>query len=94
MYERLSLRANWNVVGHRFSNNSNSIDLPMFGVINLGASYGLENGLVFQANAFNVLDGHGLTEGNPRVDESLVGAGQHLPGAAHPAPDVHCRHPL
>jgi outer membrane receptor protein involved in Fe transport len=72
-YDRFSLRANWNVVGHRFSNNSNTIDLPMFGVVNLGTSYGLENGLVFQANALNVLDSHGLTEGNPRVDESLGG---------------------
>lgn len=73
LYDRFSFRANWNVVGSRFSNNSNSIDLPAFGVINLGASYGLDNGLTFQANALNLLDGHGLTEGNPRVDESLGG---------------------
>jgi outer membrane receptor protein involved in Fe transport len=72
-YEGLSLRANWNYVGHRFSNNANTIDLPGFGVVNLGANYRLDNGLSFQANALNVLDGDGLTEGNPRLDESLGG---------------------
>ncbi|MGI9039891.1 MAG: TonB-dependent receptor [Gemmatimonadales bacterium] len=73
MYGGLSLRGNWSYVGDRFSNNSNTIDLPGFGVVNAGARYRLENGLAFQANALNLLDGAGLTEGNPRVDESLGG---------------------
>jgi outer membrane receptor protein involved in Fe transport len=72
-YGALSLRANFDYIGHRFSNNANTIDLPGFGILNLGASVGLRNGVTFDVNALNVTDSHGLTEGNPRLDESLGG---------------------
>ncbi|MFQ5890855.1 MAG: TonB-dependent receptor [Gemmatimonadota bacterium] len=73
MYEGFRLRAGWNFIGHRFSNNSNTIDLPEFGVVSAGASLNVGSGLTLTANVSNLLDSEGLTEGNPRLDESLGG---------------------
>lgn len=72
-YEGFSARANWNFVGHRFSNNANTIDLLEFGVVNAGASYRFLPGVTISGAVLNLLDGSGLTEGNPRIDEALGG---------------------
>jgi outer membrane receptor protein involved in Fe transport len=69
----LQLRGNWTYVGHRFSNNANTVDLPGFGVLNVGVGLGFANGITLEANALNVTQSNGLTEGNPRLDESLGG---------------------
>ncbi len=66
----------WKFVGKRYSNNANTIELPKFGVVNLGASYVFKGGVGIGFNLLNVLDGHGLTEGNPRLDESSAAAGE------------------
>lgn len=71
MYEGFSFRANWNFIGHRFSNNANTIDLKEFGVVNLGAALELGGGTRLQLDLLNALKGEGLTEGNPRIDETL-----------------------
>ena len=65
-----SLGVNWSYVGHRFSNNANTVDLPGFSQFNLSAGYTYQNFLV-NLQLHNVLNSTGLTEGNPRVDESL-----------------------
>lgn len=72
-YERLSARASWNFIGHRFSNNQNTIALPEYSVFDASANYQLGSGIRFTAAVKNILDGNGLTEGNPRLDESLGG---------------------
>ena len=57
-------------MGHRFSNNGNTVDLPGFGQFNVRAGYTFEN-FTLDLSLFNALNSIGLTEGNPRVDESL-----------------------
>lgn len=70
MYGDVSLGINWNYVGHRFSNNANTVDLPGFGQFNARVGYTYEN-FTLDLQLFNALNSTGLTEGNPRVDESL-----------------------
>jgi outer membrane receptor protein involved in Fe transport len=64
---------NWTYVGHRFSNNANTVDLPGFSQLNAVASYTMDRFTV-DLQVHNALDDFGLTEGNPRIDESLGAA--------------------
>lgn len=70
LYDDASVGLNWTYVGHRFSNNANTVDLPGFSQLNAVASYRIDRFRV-DLQVHNLLDGTGLTEGNPRVDESL-----------------------
>ncbi len=70
MWGNANLALNWNYVGHRFSNNANTVDLPGFGLFNVSAGYTFEN-FTLSLQLHNALNSYGLTEGNPRVDESL-----------------------
>jgi outer membrane receptor protein involved in Fe transport len=70
MFGNANLGLNWSYVGHRFSNNANTVDLPGFGQLNLRAGYTYEN-FTLDLQLHNALNSYGLTEGNPRVDESL-----------------------
>ena len=70
MFGNANLGVNWSYVGHRFSNNANTVDLPGFGQVNLRAGYTYEN-FTLDLQLHNALNSYGLTEGNPRVDESL-----------------------
>jgi len=72
LYGDASVGVNWSYVGHRFSDNSNTVDLPGFNQFNAVASYKLGRFTV-GLQATNLLDTFGLTEGNPRVDESAGG---------------------
>ena len=76
LYSGASVGLNWSYVGHRFSNNSNTIDLPGFNQINAVASYDIGRFTV-GLQVSNALDSYGLTEGNPRVDET-AGANRDL----------------
>lgn len=70
----LSLHGDVSYVGERFSNNENSIVLEGYSLLDLGASYRFPlYGVTVSVAAKNVTDeGAGaLTEGNPRVDESV-----------------------
>lgn len=69
MYENANLTVNWNYVGHRFSNNANTVDLPGFGQFNVSAGYTYER-FTLSLQLLNALNSTGLTEGNPRVDET------------------------
>jgi iron complex outermembrane receptor protein len=71
MYRGGSLGLNWSYIGHRYSNNANTIDLPGYSVVNAMASYGFRN-FSLDFHVHNVLNGYGLTEGNPRRDEALT----------------------
>ncbi|MCY1078466.1 TonB-dependent receptor [Archangium lansingense] len=70
MYGNATLGINWNYVGHRFSNNANTVDLPGYSQFNVRAGYTYEN-FTLDLQLFNALNSIGLTEGNPRVDESI-----------------------
>jgi iron complex outermembrane receptor protein len=79
-FSDLTLRGDWRYVGDRFSNNSNTIVLDSYSLLDLGASYRWPGrGVTFRVNLQNVTDegAEALTEGNPRVDEQL-GAAQSL----------------
>jgi iron complex outermembrane receptor protein len=71
MFRGASIGLNWSYIGHRFSNNANTVELPGFNVFNAFASYGLRN-FSLDLHVHNLMDGYGLTEGNPRRDEALV----------------------
>ncbi len=78
-YSGVSIGADWDFFGKRFSDNANTISLPEFGVLNARASVTIPNqGVTLSAAALNVLDGAGLTEGNPRLDEAGAPAGPTL----------------
>lgn len=74
--------ADYRFVGKRFSNSANTIELPPFGIVNGRASYQFPNsGISVAAGVVNLLDGEGLTEGDPRFDEGgeLTGFGNARP---------------
>ncbi len=64
------LGGNLNFIGKRYANTANDIELPAFVVINLSAVYAISDNLSVKAAVFNTLDARGLTEGNPRTDET------------------------
>lgn len=64
-----SANVQWRLIGDRFSNNANTVTLPQFSVFNAGASYDINN-VELGLNITNITNSLGLTEGNPRVDES------------------------
>ncbi|MFQ6673194.1 MAG: TonB-dependent receptor [Fidelibacterota bacterium] len=67
---RLVLGGKWVYTGLRYANTANDIELPGFGVINLSAAYKLTGTTSAKVNILNALNGNGLTEGNPRKDET------------------------
>jgi outer membrane receptor protein involved in Fe transport len=70
MFGDATVGLNWNYVGHRFSNNANTVDLNGFSQFNVRAGYTYDN-FTLDLQLHNALNSFGLTEGNPRVDESL-----------------------
>ncbi len=71
-----TIGGDWRYFGKRFSNNANSLELPQFGYVNARASYAFSGqGVTLSAAVLNLLDGAGLTEGDPRFDSSGVPTG-------------------
>ena len=65
------LGGEYRFVGQRFSNTTNTVELPEFGIVNGRVSYLIpDQGITISAGVVNLLDGEGLTEGDPRFDES------------------------
>ena len=67
---RLSVHGKWQYVGNRFANNRNTFRLPEYSIVDLGATF-TWRGIAFSLRANNIFDAVGLTEGNPRVDETF-----------------------
>lgn len=65
------VRGQWRYTGERYSNNLNTVTLPAFNIFNAGATYSV-NQVEFSLNVSNITNSLGLTEGNPRVDESAT----------------------
>ena len=61
--------------GHRYSDAQNQQFLPGYGTLDVGATATLANGVDLRLSVTNVTNTLGLTEGNPRVAGSGVGAG-------------------
>lgn len=72
-------RANYHHTGKRFANNANTIKLLSFDVANFSASYEIKAAktqhVIIALNLLNALNGKGLTEGNPRLDNSGINFG-------------------
>ena len=66
----LSLHGSWKYVGDRFANNRNTFVLPEYSIVDLGAAV-TWRGVTVSADVTNLFNAQGLTEGNPRVDETL-----------------------
>jgi outer membrane receptor protein involved in Fe transport len=70
----LTLNGGVDFVGERFSNNENSIVLESYSIVDLGAAYRFPlYGVTVRVALKNATDegAEALTEGNPRVDESV-----------------------
>ena len=70
----LTLNGDVNFVGERFSNNENTIVLESYSILDLGAAYRFPDfGVTARVDLSNVTDegANALTEGNPRIDESV-----------------------
>ena len=74
-HNRFRIAANLKSIGDRFANNANSITLPSHEYANISASYKVSKSLTLNAALNNAFDDRGLTEGNPRLDESGGGSG-------------------
>jgi outer membrane receptor protein involved in Fe transport len=64
------VHGSWKYVGDRFANNRNTFQLPAYSIVDLGAAF-TWRGATVSADVTNVFNAVGLTEGNPRVDETL-----------------------
>lgn len=86
-YKRGAFDANLssNMLGSKFANNSNTVELDGFSIVRLDAGYtfdlGEENESVRVGLAvFNLFDTAGITEGSPRQGNSQVGGGEFFVG--------------
>ena len=74
-------RPNWsaaariNYIGQRWSNNANTVDLPAYDVWTFTGTHQLTDAVNLELAVNNAFDSKGLTEGNPRLDESGAAAG-------------------
>lgn len=53
-------------VGERFGDNANTVVLPSYEKVDLGAIARTDSGLFFQVAGDNIFDSNGITEGDPR----------------------------
>ncbi|MFQ6675082.1 MAG: TonB-dependent receptor domain-containing protein [Fidelibacterota bacterium] len=78
----MTVGGRWIYTGLRYANTANDIELPGFGVVDLYFSYRISESMVARVDVKNALNGNGLTEGNPRTDET--GAYESGPVLARP----------
>ena len=72
---RWSIGGNFNAYGSRWSNTANTIELPSYEVVGFRGSWDLSRAATLTVAVVNAFDSRGLTEGNPRLDESSAAAG-------------------
>ena len=64
---RLDIFANAQFIGRRFEDVANTVELPAYAVVDLGADFKVTDRISLQAMATNLFDTVGITEGNPRA---------------------------
>lgn len=65
-----SISGNWNFYGSRWANNDNTIVLPSYDLVNFRVAWDLSAKTTISLGVANAFDDRGLTEGNPRLDET------------------------
>lgn len=65
--EKLDIFANAQFIGRRFEDVANSVELPAYMVVDMGANFEVSERISFQALVTNLFDEVGITEGNPRA---------------------------
>lgn len=65
-----SVSGNWNYYGDRWSNNANTISLPSYDLVTFRVGWDLSRSATISLGLLNAFDSKGLTEGNPRLDET------------------------
>ena len=72
------------MVGSKFANDSNTVELDGFNIMRVSAGYKIPMGegesLRLGVSVFNALDAAGVTEGSPRQGNSQVGGGEYFVG--------------
>ena len=80
-FKKIDFRANYHYTGKRYANNANTIILPGFSRANFTVTYFIKlnktQKLTIAANLLNAFNSYGLTEGNPRLDNSGNYAGKY-----------------
>jgi outer membrane receptor protein involved in Fe transport len=75
-YRGFSVGGTWIYFGDRFSDTFNRIELPGYSYFNARVSYTFpDQGVTIFGAGNNIFDGTGLTEGDPRADESGIPQG-------------------
>jgi len=74
---RFSIFGSWRYVDERFVDDANTITLPEYDVLDVGASYDVSETLTLDVRVTNVTNTVGLTEGNPRTGQ-IVGVQQDI----------------
>jgi len=69
-----SVNATYSWSGRRYADDANTAELPKYGMLNLGASVETNDGFYVRADVKNINNSEGLSEGDPRAGETLVGA--------------------
>ncbi|QQN74387.1 TonB-dependent siderophore receptor [Croceicoccus sp. YJ47] len=65
--EKLDIFANAQFIGRRYEDVANTVELPAYTVIDLGADLAVTDRISLQAMVTNLFDEVGITEGNPRA---------------------------
>lgn len=70
---RLKLYGTWQFIGERYVDDANTARLPAYSVFNAGFSFDLPaKGITLTGNIINLTNTIGLTEGNPRVEQTFA----------------------
>lgn len=71
---KLSLHTSVSVSGKRYADEANTAVLKQYALLNAGFDLTAANGIYVRGEVRNILQSNGLTEGDPRAGETLVGA--------------------
>lgn len=81
--DQFDANVSWNFQSDSFANNSNTVILPAYSLVRLGAGYTMPVGddeIRIGASVFNLLDSQGLAEGSPRIGNGQTAGGQFFVG--------------
>ncbi|HEX9736274.1 MAG TPA: TonB-dependent receptor [Thermoanaerobaculia bacterium] len=69
-WSKASVSGNWNYYGARWANSANTISLPSYDLVTFHLGWDLSTTATVSLGVLNAFNSKGLTEGNPRLDET------------------------